>query len=86
MKKLLGIIILSFLFIGSANALDRETCADYSGKANTNYGAKIMWGVCIQESDTSFYNRSKRFKCAQKAARAKTDHAAKVKWFTCINK
>ena len=39
----------------SSYALDESTCADYSAKAKTDIGARIMYSVCIDEKDTSFY-------------------------------
>ena len=84
MKKLLAIIVLGLLWCGTGYSLDRNTCADYSAKAKTDQGAKIMYGICLQEKDTYFYNRSKKFKCAQKAAKALTNNAANIKYGTCI--
>ena len=84
MKKVLGILVLGLLWSSTAYGLDRNTCADYSAKAKTDQGAKIMYGICLQEKDTYFYNRTKRFKCAQKAAKANTNQGAKIMYGTCI--
>ena len=84
MKKLLGIVVLGLTWCSAGYSLDRDTCADYSAKAKTDQGAKIMFSICLRENDTSFYNRSKKFKCAQKAAKANTNQGAKIKFSTCI--
>ena len=85
MKKLLGILVLGLLWCNVSYGLDRGTCSDYSAKAKTDVGAKIIFNVCLQEKGTSFYNRSIRFKCALKAAEAKTDVGAKIEFNTCIS-
>ena len=84
MKKLLGILVLGLLWCNVSYGLDRGTCSDYSAKAKTDVGAKIMFSVCLQEQDTYFYNRTKRFKCALKAAKATSETGAKIKFSTCI--
>lgn len=73
-----------FFMCLSSYALDESTCADYSAKAKTDIGARIMYSVCIDEKDTSFYNRSKNFKCALKASKALSEMGARVKYNTCI--
>ena len=84
MKKLLGIVVLGLLWSSTAYGLDEDTCADYAAKAKTDKGANIMYGLCLREEGTYFYNRSKKFKCAQKAAKALTNNAANIKYGTCI--
>ena len=42
MKKLLGIVVLGLTWCSAGYSLDRDTCADYSAKAKTDQGAKIM--------------------------------------------
>ena len=63
-----------------------ETCSDYAAKAKTKYAAELMFGFCMVEEDTSFYNRSQMFKCAKKTLNAKTKYAAELKMVACLNK
>jgi hypothetical protein len=48
-------------------------------------GARIMFSVCEEEYNTSFYNRSDKFKCALKAAKASSDIGARQKYSTCVD-
>ena len=86
MKKLLVIIVLGLLLSGNAYGLEREVCAKYVAKAKSEVGAKAIWGACLQEKNTNYFTRSKRFKCGLKASKAKTNVAAKVLWSTCMQK
>ena len=78
------ILVFGLLWSGTAYGLDKDTCADYAAKAKTDKGANIMYGICLREEGTYFYNRSRKFKCAQKAAKALTNNAANIKYGTCI--
>ena len=49
-------------------------------------GANIMYGICLQEEGTYFYNRSKMFKCAKSILSANTKYAAELKMASCLNK
>ena len=86
MKKILAFIFVSFFWCGASYGLDMETCSDYAAKAKTKYAAELMFGLCMVEEDTSFYNRSQMFKCAKKTLNAKTKYAAELKMVACLNK
>ena len=86
MKKILGIVVLGLLWCGTSYSLDMDTCSDYAAKAKTTYASEIMFGLCIHEKDTYFYNRSKMFKCAKGILNANTKHAAEIKMYTCLKK
>jgi hypothetical protein len=85
MKKILGIVLLGLFWCGASVALDQDTCSDYSAKAKTDMGARIMFSVCEEEYNTSFYNRSDKFKCALKAAKASSEIGARQKYSTCVD-
>jgi len=85
-KKLLGIVVLSLLWFGTSYSLDMDTCSDYAAKAKTKFAAEIMFGLCINEEGTYFYNRSKMFKCAKSILSANTKYAAELKMASCLNK
>ena len=78
-------MVLGLLWCNVTYGLDMETCADLSGKAKTKYAAEIMFGLCMVEEGTYFYNRSKNFKCAKKILNAKTKYAAELKLAACIS-
>ena len=86
MKKLLGIVVFFFLWNNISYSLEREVCAEYAAKAKSEVGAKVIWSACLQEKDTNYFTRTKRFKCGLKASKAKTNVAAKALWSTCLQK
>jgi len=77
-------IMVMLFWCNVSYGLDMDTCSDYSAKANSDAGAAIIYSMCLEEKDTSFYNRSEKFKCALKAAKAKTDSGAKIKFSGCL--
>ena len=86
MKKLFWILIFSFFYFGKSHSLDMETCSNYAAKAKTKYAAEIMFGYCLAEEGTHFFNRSVMFKCAKSMLDAKTKYAAELKMFSCLSK
>ena len=63
-----------------------KTCSNYAEKAKTKYAAEIMFGYCLAEEGTHFFNRSVMFKCAKSMLDAKTKYAAELKMFSCFSK
>ena len=82
MKKLLGILVIGLLWCNVGFAEDRETCAEYAGKAMTEGAARSIMGACLNSDG---FTKSKRFKCAIKSGKANTPSAARSIMGACLN-
>ena len=91
MNKILGIIVVGFVFISlyqsptlASEYMSDEDCAVLSGKAYTDYAArKIYWACGDQVKVFLSVMYDQELKCAIKAGKARTEDAARNIIYDC---
>ena len=82
MRLIYTFVFLFFIsFANPSYSLNGETCADLIAEANSDFGAKYFYGICMREDTLIF--RSKDFKCPQKAMKGKTSFQVKMIYMAC---
>ena len=76
MKKLLGIVVLTFFMCGSAISLDRNELSKLMSKAKTSYAASYIEDYCGYEDAPFEFMYGASCKCAIKAGKANNKYAA----------
>ena len=75
MKKILGIVVLSFLISNNALTMDDSDLADLAGDAQTDLGARVIYEYCDGERSkkTFRWQYGDDCKCALKAGDSKNE-------------
>tara|TARA_B100000963_G_scaffold337753_1_gene334029 strand:+ start:633 stop:890 length:258 start_codon:yes stop_codon:yes gene_type:complete len=76
MKKLLGIVVLTFFMCGSAMSLDRNELSKLMSKSKTSYAASHIEDYCAGENAAFEFMYGASCKCAIKAGKANNKYAA----------
>ena len=84
MKKILGVVVLTFFMCGSAMSLDRNELSKLMSKSKTSYAASHIEDYCAGENAAFEFMYGASCKCAIKAGKARTETAAEEIYDNCI--